>query len=163
MDCSMSSFPVHHQLPELAYTHVHQRVDATQTSHPLSSPSSLPSIFPSIRVFSSESVLHIRWPKHWSFSFNSTNINMYSDHFALCWEKNGEVGNVPIFRCWFWDSDRYCLYRTKCSIYNTIIMKVNTRKKKGFLNKNFNCSDGNSQRRTDQQGQKWASLSCFWT
>ena len=38
----------------------------------------LPSIFPSIRVFSSESVLHIRWPKYWSFSFSTSLSNEYS-------------------------------------------------------------------------------------
>ena len=38
MDCSMPSFPVHHQLPELAQTHVHSVGDAIQPSHPLSSP-----------------------------------------------------------------------------------------------------------------------------
>ena len=38
----------------------------------------LPSIFPSIRVFSNESVLHIRWPKYWSFSFNISPSNEYS-------------------------------------------------------------------------------------
>ena len=38
----------------------------------------LPSIFPSIRVFSKESVLHIRWPKYWSFSFNINPSNEYS-------------------------------------------------------------------------------------
>ena len=38
----------------------------------------LPSVFPSIRVFSNESVLHIRWPKHWSFSFNISPSNEYS-------------------------------------------------------------------------------------
>ena len=38
----------------------------------------LPSIFPSIRVFSNESVLHIRWPKYWSFSFNISSSNEYS-------------------------------------------------------------------------------------
>ena len=58
-DCSTPGFPVHHQLLELAQTHVHQVSDAIQPSHPLSS--LLPSIFPSIRVFSNESVLHIRW------------------------------------------------------------------------------------------------------
>ena len=62
MDCSTPGFPVHHQLPKLAQTHVHQVSDAIQPSHPLSSPSPLPLIFPSIRVFPSESVLHIRWP-----------------------------------------------------------------------------------------------------
>jgi len=44
-------------------------------SHPLLL---LPSIFPCIRVFSNESVLHIRWPKYWSFSFNSSPSNEYS-------------------------------------------------------------------------------------
>ena len=46
--------------------------------HPLLSPSLLPSIFPSIRVFSNESVLHIRWPKDWSFSFIISPFNEYS-------------------------------------------------------------------------------------
>ena len=61
--------PVHHQLPESTQTHVHCVGDAIQPSHPLY-PLLLPSIFPSIRVFSNESALHIRWPKYWSFSFN---------------------------------------------------------------------------------------------
>ena len=60
--CSTPSFPLLHHLLELAQTHVHQVGDAIQTSHPLSSPFFQPSIFPSIRVFSSESVLRIRWP-----------------------------------------------------------------------------------------------------
>ena len=41
-------------------------------------PSNLPSVFPSIKVFSSESVLHIRWPKYWSFSFSISPSNQYS-------------------------------------------------------------------------------------
>ena len=61
MDCSMPVFPVHHQLLELAQTHVHQIGDAIQPSHLLSFPS-LASVFPSIAVFSSESAL-CRWPK----------------------------------------------------------------------------------------------------
>jgi len=51
--------------------------DVIQPSHPLLFPSS-PSIFPSIRVFSNESVLHIRWPKYWSFSFSNGLSNEYS-------------------------------------------------------------------------------------
>ena len=43
----------------------------------------LPSIFPSIKVFSSESVLHIRWPKYWSFSFNISLFNEYSGLISL--------------------------------------------------------------------------------
>jgi len=72
-----AGFPVHHQLPELTQAHVHQVGDAIQPSHPLSSPSPA-SIFPSIRVFSNESVLCIRWPKYWSFSFSINPSNEYS-------------------------------------------------------------------------------------
>ena len=60
---------------ELVQTHVHWVADAIQPSLPLSSTSPLASVFPSIRVFSSESVLHIRWPKYWSFSFNISPSN----------------------------------------------------------------------------------------
>ena len=47
----------------------------------------LPSIFPSIRVFSNESVLHIRWPKYWSFSFSISPSNEYSGliYFRMDW------------------------------------------------------------------------------
>ena len=78
MDCSMPGFPVHHELPELVQTHVLWVSDAIQPSHPLSSPSTLPSIFPSISVFSNESVLPIRWPKYWSFYFSISPSNEYS-------------------------------------------------------------------------------------
>ena len=70
MNPSTSGLPVHHQLPEFTQTHVHRLSDAIQPSHPLLSPSLLPSIPPSIRVFSNESTLHMRWPKYWSFSFS---------------------------------------------------------------------------------------------
>ena len=60
--------PVHHQLPEFTQTHVHQVSDAIQPSHPLSSPSPLLPIPPSIRVFSNESTVRIRWLKYWSFN-----------------------------------------------------------------------------------------------
>ena len=78
MDCSTPGLPVHHQLPEFIQTHVHWVSDAIQPSHPLSSPSFLPSIFPSIRVFSNESALRSRWPKYWSFSFSISPSNEYS-------------------------------------------------------------------------------------
>ena len=78
MDCSIPGFPVLHHFPELAQTHVHQVGDAIQPSHPLCPLLLLPSIFPSIRVLSSESVLHIKWPKYWSFSFSISPSNEYS-------------------------------------------------------------------------------------
>ena len=77
MDCSTPGFTVHHPLLELAQTHVHSIGDAIQPSHPPSFLLLLPSIFPSIRVFSSESVLPIRGPKYWSFSFNIIHSNKY--------------------------------------------------------------------------------------
>ena len=74
----MSGFPAHHQLLKLAQTHVHRDSEAIQPSHPLPSPSPPASIFSSIRVFSNESALHIRWPKYWSFSFSISPSNEYS-------------------------------------------------------------------------------------
>ena len=87
MDCSTPGLPVHHQPLQLAQTHVYQVSDAIQPSHPLSYPSPLASIFPSIRGFSNESVLHIRWPKYWSFSFNISPSNEYSGliSFRMDW------------------------------------------------------------------------------
>ena len=71
MNCSTPHLPVHHQLLEFTQTHVHRVSDAIQPSHPLLSPSpSAPPIPPSIRVFSNESTLCMRWPKYWSFSFS---------------------------------------------------------------------------------------------
>ena len=68
MDCSTPGLPVHHQLPGLAQTHVQGIGDTIQPSHPLSFPSPPTFIFPSIRVFSNELILCIRWPKYCSFS-----------------------------------------------------------------------------------------------
>ena len=71
MNHSTPGLPVHHQLPEFTQTHVHRVSDAIQPSHPRSSPSpSAPN--PSLRVFSNESSLCMRWPKYWSFSFSIT-------------------------------------------------------------------------------------------
>ena len=78
VDCSTPGLPVHQWLPELAQTHVHRVSDAIQLSHPLLSPFPPASIFSNIRVFSKESVLCIRWPKYWSFSFNISPSNEYS-------------------------------------------------------------------------------------
>ena len=94
MDCSTRGFPVHHQLLELAQIHVHHVGDAIQPSYLIFIPSHptlllLPSIFPSIGVFSNESVLHIRWPKYWSFSFTISPSNEYlgllsfKTHFSI--------------------------------------------------------------------------------
>ena len=87
MDCSMPGFPVHHQLPELAQTHVHRVSDAIQPSHPLS-PSSPPAFnLSQIRVVSNESVLRIRWTKFWSFSYSISPSNEYSGliSFKIDW------------------------------------------------------------------------------
>ena len=87
IDCSMPGFPVHHQLLEHNQPHVHRVSDAIQPSHPLLSPLLLPSIFPSIGVFSNESVLYIRWPEYWIFSFGIRASNEYSGlvSFRMDW------------------------------------------------------------------------------
>ena len=69
------SLPVHHQLPEFTQTHVHRVSDAIKPSHPLSSSSPPAPIPSSIRVFSNESTLLMRWPKYWSFSFSISSSN----------------------------------------------------------------------------------------
>ena len=83
MNCSIPGFPVHHQLPEFTQTHVH-RVGMPSSHlilcHPLCLP---PSTFPSIRVCSNESVLHIRWPKYWSFSPSNEYSGLIS--FRMDW------------------------------------------------------------------------------
>ena len=87
MDCSTPGVHVHHQLLKLVQTHVHRVSDAIQPSQPCCPLLLLPSIFPSIRVFSNESVLHIRWPKYWSFSFSISPSNEYSEliSFRIDW------------------------------------------------------------------------------
>ena len=87
MDCSTPGLPIHHQLPEFTQT---QSIESVMPSnylilcHPRLL---LPSILPSIRVFSNESVLHIKWPKDWSFSFSISRSNEYSGliSFRMDW------------------------------------------------------------------------------
>ena len=87
VDFSTPGFPVHHQLPGLAQTCAHQVGGIIQPSPPLSLLLLLPSVFPSIRVFSSESVLPIRLPKYWSFSFSISPCSEYSGliSFRMDW------------------------------------------------------------------------------
>ena len=87
MDCSMLGFPVHHQLPELAQTMSTESVMSSKhfiLCRPLIF---LLSIFASIRVFSNESVLHMKCPKYWSFSFSISLSNKYSGQmfFRMDW------------------------------------------------------------------------------
>ena len=95
MDCSTPGLSVHHQLREFTQTHVHWASEAIILCCPLLL---LPSIFPSIRnesfqmthqkwVFSNESILCIRWPKYWSFSFSISPSNEYSGlvSFRMDW------------------------------------------------------------------------------
>ena len=87
MDCSMPGFPVHHQLMDFA------KLMSITLVMPFNHPILccplllLPSVFPSIRVFSNESVLHFRWPKYWSFSFSISPSNEYSGliSFRIDW------------------------------------------------------------------------------
>ena len=87
IDCSTPGLLVHHQLLEFTQTHVHWVSDTIQPSHPLSSPSP-----PTFNLFQHQglfrySVLRIRWPKYWSFSFSISPSNEYSGliSFRIDW------------------------------------------------------------------------------
>ena len=87
MNRSTPGLPVHHQLPELLKL---MSIELVMPSNHfiLSCPLLLsPSIFPSIRVFSNKSALHIRWPNNWSFSFSISPSNEYSEmiSFRMDW------------------------------------------------------------------------------
>ena len=85
-----------HHLPELAQVHDSWVGDTIQPSHALSSPSS-PALNPSsIRVFSSESALHIRWPKYWSFSFSISPSSEYSG--VISFKIDGLI-SLPLHPC----------------------------------------------------------------
>ena len=73
MDCNMPGFPVLHHLLKLFQTHIHWIVMPSKLLILCHLFLFLPSIFPRIRIFSSESVLHIRWPKYWNFSISPSN------------------------------------------------------------------------------------------
>ena len=87
MDWSTPGFPVHHQLLELTQTHVHWVRDAIPQSHPLSSPSPPAFNLSQHQGLSDESVLCIRWPKYWSFSFSLSPSSEYSglNSFRMDW------------------------------------------------------------------------------
>ena len=84
MDCSTPGLPVPHHLLEFAQVHVHWtvhvQVHAIQLSHPLFL---LPLIFPSIRDFSNELSVHIRWSKYWTFIFSLSPSSEYSGLISL--------------------------------------------------------------------------------
>ena len=78
MDWSTPGLPVHHQLPGFTQTHVHWVSDAIRPSHPLLSPSPPAFNLSQHQGLSNGSVLHIRWPKYWSFGFSISPSNDYS-------------------------------------------------------------------------------------
>ena len=83
MDYSSLGLPVQHQLPEFTQTHLHLVIMSSNHLILCYFLLLLPSIFPSIRVFSNESALHIRWPKYCSFSFNISTSNEYSEMISF--------------------------------------------------------------------------------
>ena len=87
MSRSTPGLPVHHPLPEFTQTHVHQVSMSSNHLIPCYTLLLLPSTFPSIRVFLNESVLPIRWPKDWRFSFSISPSNEYSGliSFRMYW------------------------------------------------------------------------------
>ena len=100
MDCSTADFLVLHHLPEFAQTYVHQSVMPSNHLILCWALLLLPSIFPSIRVFSNESVLCIRWPKYWSFSLSISPSNEYSGLLSFrmnCLDLLAVQGTLRVF------------------------------------------------------------------
>ena len=83
MDCSMPGLFVHHQLLELLKLMSIKSVMSSNSLILCRPLFLLPSIFPSIRVFSNESIFCIRWPKYWRFSFSISPSNEYSELISL--------------------------------------------------------------------------------
>ena len=83
MDCNTPGFPVLHHLPKFVQTHVYRVSNTIQPSYPLSSPSPPAFNLSSLRVFSNEVAVHIRWPKYWSFSFSISPSNEYSGFISF--------------------------------------------------------------------------------
>ena len=118
LDCNMPDFPVLPYLLEFAQTHVPWVSDAIQPSHPLSSPFLLPSIFPSITVFSCELVLHIRWPKYWSQSKGHIlhNDSGYTHtHTCVMYTFHVTILFLPSL-----DSDHFCSIALKNTSHNLL-------------------------------------------
>ena len=110
MDGSIPGFLVHHQHLELAQIQVDRVGDAIQSSDPLLSLYSPSSIFPSIGVFSKESVLHIRWPKYWSFYFSIIPSSEYSGLISF------RIDSLDILAIW----------RTLKSLLLTTVKSINS-------------------------------------
>ena len=103
MDYSTPGFPVHHRTPEASsnsYPLSRWCYPTNSSCHPLLL---LPSIFPNTRVVSNESVLSIRWPKYWSFSFSPSNEYSGLISFRIDWlislESKGRVFNTTVLLC----------------------------------------------------------------
>ena len=95
MDCCMSGLPVPHHLLEFAGVHVHCISDAIEPSYPCLTLLLLLSVFPTIRVFSSELAVHIRWPKYWSFSINPSYEYSGLISFKIDWFDLHAVQGTP--------------------------------------------------------------------
>ena len=117
MDCSTTGLLVHHQLPEFTQTHVHWVMLPSNDlifCHPLLL---LSSIFPSIRIFSNESVLHITWPKYWNFSFSISPSNEYSGFISFKWNVWISLQSKGLSRVFFNTTvQRYKFFGTQLSL-----------------------------------------------
>ena len=157
MNHSMPGLTVHHQLLDYTQTHVHWVSDAIQPPHPLSSPTPPASVFPSIRVFSNESALHIRWPKDWSFSFNISPSNEHPGliSFRMDWLDLPEVKETLKSLCqqrsiwsrlWFFQG---LMLKLKLQYFGHLMRRADSFEKTWMLGK----IEG--RRRRGQQRMRW--------
>ena len=116
MNHSVPGLPVHHNLPAFTQTHIHWVRDAIQPSRHLSSPLPPAPIPPSIRVFSNESNLCIRWPKYWSFSFSIIPSKAHPGliSFRMDWLNPLAVQGIPKSLLQHHSSKASILWRSAC-------------------------------------------------
>ena len=141
MDCSMPGFPVLHHLLELAQFMSIKWVMPSNhliICHPLL----LPSIFPNIRVFSSELTLHIRWPKYWNFSFNISLYNEYSGliSFRIDWLDLLKVQGTFKSRLQHHSSRASILWHSASFMVQLSHPNMTTRKTRAFTRCTFNSA-----------------------
>ena len=119
MDCSTPGLPVHHQLPEFHQIHVHWFSDANQPSHLLSSPSPPALKLSQLQGLSHGSVIRIKWPKYWSFSFSISPSNEYSglNSFRMQWLDLLAVEGTPKSLLQHHSSNASIL---RCSVFSVV-------------------------------------------
>ena len=127
MNCSTPGFLVLHYLPEFVQTLVHWVNDAIQPSYPLLPPFPPAFNLSSIRVFSNESALQIRWPEYWSFSFCISPSNEYSGLISFSMDWLDLLAHIIVSEISQTQKDKYCMISLLHGIKKVKFMEAENR------------------------------------